>query len=90
MNTVDAECSDCKGTGLYHGMAEPKDTAVVCQRCAGSGCKKIEYAPFSGRKRMQTPGLKYVTHSRGRNLVQGMGPTGNRITLDEFYGGRMP
>ncbi|GAH55007.1 unnamed protein product, partial [marine sediment metagenome] len=33
----DCECNDCKGTGLYTGMAEGDGFAVVCHACNGTG-----------------------------------------------------
>ena len=41
----DAKCEDCKGTGLYRGMAERDGVAVVCCDCKGTGRvkKKIKY-----------------------------------------------
>lgn len=50
---ADAECSACKGTGLYVGYAEGNGAAVVCQRCKGTGCDHVvvHYIPFSKRKR---------------------------------------
>jgi len=33
----ECECSACKGTGLYVGMAEREGAAVVCSRCKGTG-----------------------------------------------------
>lgn len=82
---VETQCSDCGGSGLYQGFAEPKDTAVVCLGCDGSGCKVIEYIPFTGRKRKNNPNIRYVQRSRGSVLVTGVGPTGNKITIDQFY-----
>ncbi|KKN99003.1 hypothetical protein LCGC14_0142480 [marine sediment metagenome] len=48
--SIEAECWDCDGTGLYIGCAEPKGTAVICATCGGSGCEKIWYKPFTRRK----------------------------------------
>jgi hypothetical protein len=49
------KCPDCKGTGLYVGMAEKSGAAVVCYTCKGTGCKhyRHEYEPFT--KREDTP-----------------------------------
>lgn len=48
---VDAKCSDCKGTGLYAGMAENGGAAVVCTRCEGKGHRllRLEWEDFDGR-----------------------------------------
>lgn len=49
---VDAECTTCKGTGLYVGMGERCGAAVVCHQCKGTGCHKrvIEWDDFEQRK----------------------------------------
>jgi hypothetical protein len=46
------ECKDCKGTGLYRGMAERGKVAVVCRSCDGTGrcVHRFEYTEFTGRK----------------------------------------
>lgn len=48
----DYECKQCKGTGLYVGMAERDGAAVVCHGCQGTGKAHniIEYDDFDGRK----------------------------------------
>lgn len=48
----DQECSSCKGTGLYQGMAEKDGFAVVCHTCKGTGKYHFihEYEEFTGRK----------------------------------------
>jgi len=48
----DEVCKSCGGTGLYVGMAERNDSAVVCHTCKGTGCHhfKYEYEEFSHRK----------------------------------------
>jgi hypothetical protein len=93
--TVKAECGECRGTGLYSGFAEPKGVAVICLRCAGTGCMDLKYTPFTKRVRRQ--GIKYVMWSRGAFLATGIGPEGDKsrkhggqITYEEFEQGRMP
>lgn len=39
--SLDIECTSCKGTGLYEGMAEGPRTAVICTTCKGTG--KVHY-----------------------------------------------
>ena len=41
----DEECTSCKGTGIYVGLAERDGAAVVCWKCKGRGWvhTKIEY-----------------------------------------------
>lgn len=48
----DEECGECKGTGIYVGMAERDGVGVVCHRCKGTGKAhfKHEFTEFSGRK----------------------------------------
>jgi len=47
------ECSACKGTGLYVGMAERDGAAVVCRVCKGTGCGivKLQFNKFKGIKK---------------------------------------
>ena len=85
---VEAECSDCGGTGVYCGFAEPKGTAVVCLGCDGTGCKKIFYKPFSGRRKKR--GVQTVRLSGGRFIATGVGPSGGAITYQEFLDGKIP
>lgn len=46
------ECPSCSGTGLYSGMGESDNVAVICYRCKGSGQfhYTYEYNEFEGRK----------------------------------------
>ena len=46
------QCKDCKGTGLYVGMAESRGGAVICHTCGGTGeqHQKFEYEEFIERK----------------------------------------
>ncbi len=39
MKTIefDQECPECKGTGIYVGMAERDGYGVICHHCKGSG-----------------------------------------------------
>jgi hypothetical protein len=48
----DCECSLCRGTGLYVGLAERDGAAVVCHTCKGTGQvkRKIVWRDFTGRK----------------------------------------
>ena len=47
---VETACSACRGTGLYAGIGEREGLAVVCKQCDGTGCKTLEYEPFTGLK----------------------------------------
>ncbi len=57
---IKAECDKCGGTGLYSGMGESDEVAVVCHRCKGTGERLIviEYKDFTGRK--ERPGTLRV------------------------------
>ncbi len=48
--TVQMECEDCEGTGIYRGCFEPEGTGVVCRACDGSGRQTMTYTPFISRK----------------------------------------
>lgn len=50
MKEIVIECPECKGTGLYKGMAERDDCAVVCSRCHGNGYYTYRYNEFTGKK----------------------------------------
>lgn len=52
------ECWSCKGTGVYSGMGESEEAAIVCHTCKGTGCVETEYTPFSQRK--TNPKIKRV------------------------------
>lgn len=85
---VEAQCPACSGTGLYRGFAEPKDVAVVCVECNGSGKKVMTYIPFTERQKRKD--VKYVQKSRGSFIGTGVGPTGGKSTYEEFLAGEMP
>lgn len=48
--TIVIECQSCGGTGLYKGVAERGDCAVVCYMCKGTGKTTFTYKEFTGRK----------------------------------------
>ena len=54
MNVIeyDEQCQECKGTGVFVGMAERDGVGVVCYRCKGRGNRHIhiEYEPFTVRR----------------------------------------
>lgn len=86
--TVEAECTACGGTGVYHGFAEPEGVGVVCLKCDGTGKMELKYTPFTGRK--QRSGINTVMRSRGSLIVTGVGPTGGQVSYKEFLEGKMP
>ena len=45
---IQANCRDCRGTGLYAGLGERDGIAVRCSRCRGTGQETIVYEPFQG------------------------------------------
>jgi hypothetical protein len=75
-------CSDCRGTGLYHGFCEPDGVYVICVRCGGTGCCTLRYEPYTGRKKRT--GVKEVRQSAGTFIATGVGPTGPSMTYKEF------
>jgi hypothetical protein len=74
MTKVKTECTSCRGTGLYVGVAEPSGTAVICLTCGGTGCHELSYTPFTKRKRKS--GIVTVRRSEGSSVVTGLGATG--------------
>ena len=48
---ADIECTYCKGTGIYKGMAERGEAGVVCYGCKGTGMLHVkhEYTKFTSR-----------------------------------------
>ena len=76
------ECMYCGGTGLYQGFAEPKGTAVVCNRCGGTGHMDNGKKPFTGRKRKR--GIRRVINDGGLWMMRGP-KTPSSISVDEFY-----
>lgn len=45
---IEIECKSCGGTGLYKGMAERDECAVVCSTCKGTGMTIFKYKQFTG------------------------------------------
>ena len=88
MKSVKAECSSCRGTGLYQGFCEAKGTAVVCLGCDGTGCATVSYTPFT--KRHGKRGIKTVYRSFGTFIATGVGKVGESVTYAEFQQGKMP
>ena len=86
--TLEAECTACGGTGIYHGFAEPDGVGVVCLKCEGSGMMVVHYIPFTGRKKRND--IVVVRRSRGSFIAIGVGPTGESVTYEEFLQGKLP
>lgn len=85
---IETECSSCRGTGVYRGFAEPQGVGVLCLNCDGSGCRTMEYTPFTGLKRRDD--VRTVQRSRGSLIFAGVGPTGNSVSYEEFLSGKRP
>lgn len=87
------ECGSCAGTGLYSGLCEGKGKAVICIRCTGTGCQKVEmtagnFKPFTGRKRRSD--IQTVYRGGGTMIFLGAGPKGSGISYEAFWNGAMP
>ena len=62
---ADVECPDCKGTGLYVGMAERDGAAVICFICDGTGKKHIKHEYTEFTERQVRPGVERVFETAG-------------------------
>ena len=85
---VQAECESCGATGIYRGMAEPEGVGVICLVCKGTGAVKLEYTPFTARKRRKD--VRTVQRSAGTFIAGPIGPTGKSVTYSEFLEGILP
>lgn len=87
--TIKTECSSCRGTGLYRGLAEIRTAglAVICIDCSGSGCREVSYEPFVNRR--QRTDVTTVQRSRGTFIAE-CGPVGRPISYQQFLDGQMP
>lgn len=67
------KCRECGGTGLFRGMGEKKEYAVVCYRCKGTGRFEYEheYEEFTGR--VEKKDVKYVLETNPGICVGGDG-----------------
>ena len=75
--TIEHECDECGGTGLYVGAAERYGAAVVCDACEGAGwvTTVFNWIPFTARR-----------HRTGVIRVHECNP-GIVITADPEFGG---
>jgi hypothetical protein len=81
------QCAECKGTGLYQGMAEHDGAAVVCYSCCGQGCKLVtlKFEKFTEREILE--GVKRVYHTAGGYGISAKDVTtreGKLIRFSEF------
>lgn len=67
----DEQCPECKGTGIYVGMAEHNGYGVVCRHCEGTGKYHFvhNYENFEGLK--QIDGVRIVLQSNPGICVGG-------------------
>jgi len=102
MKTIEMtiECPSCEGTGIYSGMGESKDVAVVCYKCEGTGAYKYKYNynEFNGRKdkenirRVYLSGYGYKI-GLGKILFDGIGEIDmdkEGVSYQEFLDGKSP
>lgn len=56
-------CVSCEGTGLYRGIAEGNNSAVICHTCKGTGKveTKLSFTEFTGRKTRKDVKRVYLT-----------------------------
>jgi hypothetical protein len=80
---ADIKCISCNGTGLYSGMGESDEAAIVCNTCKGTGCSHIkqEYEKFEGRKDLKK-NIKRVYQSNPGIKIG----NGNGYKLEDFGG----
>ena len=90
---LDIECQACEGTGLYSGMAESLNCAVVCQTCKGTGkCHYVfNYSDFHGRQ--PKPEIKWVYEANpGMSAGDGRGfkhSDFGGMSIDDWLSGKL-
>jgi len=94
------ECPYCAGTGIFSGMGEGENVAVICNKCKGTGQfhYAYDYNEFTGRKikpgieRVYLDGYGYRIGTGiikfDRNAEVDMDKEG--VSYDEFLSGKMP
>jgi len=80
---LDIVCPECKGTGLYVGMAEKDGFAVQCHRCNGTGKYHYvyEYELFEARKKRRD--VKWVVEYNPGIFI---GTKHGALSLSDFGG----
>lgn len=88
MNIIefDQVCKDCKGSGLYVGMAENDGFAVVCHTCDGTGCVHVRFEYESFRKRKIKRNIIRVLQWNAGYCVGVHGSNGKIFPIDHFGG----
>lgn len=83
----DCECEDCKGSGLYIGMAERPGAAVLCKTCDGTGKHhvSIRYKDFEGKRRRT--GVKRVFQANP-GIAVGPGKSNGGLSYDDWLDGK--
>lgn len=94
------ECPQCKGTGIYVGLAERNGAGVICGHCHGTGAYmfKHTYTPFTKRrtrrdiKRVYQPHSGYVLTATGKIVNDHMEIDMNTqgVAYADFLTGAMP
>jgi hypothetical protein len=94
------ECPSCEGTGLYSGVGESKNVAIICHRCDGTGAFNYSYSynEFTKRKikdgieRVYLKGTRYKL-SLGKVNFDGVGEIDmdkEGVSYSEFLDGKKP
>ena len=94
------ECSSCKGSGVYVGMAEKDGAAVICHNCKGTGAFHyvFNYNDFTGRKsradvkRVYLQSYGYVIAPKEIDF-KGIGKidmANEGVSYNDFLNGAMP
>jgi hypothetical protein len=79
---VNQKCRSCKGTGLYKGLAEGDDLAVVCHTCKGEGSYKFTHTYEEAGPRILREGItRVIQYNPGI-----MAGEGNNYTTEDFGG----
>ena len=90
MKTIeyDCQCTACKGTGIYVGMAERDGFGVVCYNCKGTGKVevKLSYEPFT--KRIKKQSIHTVLESNPGICIGGTFHDFGGIPYDEWIKGK--
>jgi len=53
----DQKCQSCEGTGLYSGMGERNNAAVVCSSCQGTGISHFKHTYEEPEPRSRKKGI---------------------------------
>jgi hypothetical protein len=80
-------CKNCKGTGIYVGMAESSGAGVVCSTCKGTGCHQWTYTYEDFEKKKERTDIKRVYQvNPGIKVGEGKNPDGKELSLKDFGG----